>query len=109
MYEVCIIATAGNSDPVPEEYEMLVSASDFVASVLHGDYYPLHTIAAVQINKGSECVYGYVLPDDLREVDAEACSIDMWVEATSNDVSMPEYDDSWEEPYLDDRHAKAYY
>jgi len=94
QYRVCIVASFySNNDPIVYDYDTFLAASDFVASVLHGDYYPLHTVAAVQINEGSECVYSYVLPDDPREVDAEACGIDMWVEAEVAERAMPSWYD----------------
>ena len=84
MYEVCLVAGWGNPEIQPYQYGNMVAASDFVADVLHGNYMPVLSLAAVQINRGSECVYSYMINEDDRANEAEACCIDMWIEAESD-------------------------
>lgn len=81
MYEVCLVAGWSNPEIAPYSYDNMVAASDFVANVLHGNYMPVQSLAAVQISRGSECVYSYMIKEDDRENDAEACTIELWVDA----------------------------
>lgn len=81
MYEVCLVAGWSNPETDPYPFDNMVAASDFVASVLHGNHMPVLSLAAVQINRGSECVYSYAIKEDSRENEAEACTIEMWVDA----------------------------
>lgn len=80
-YTVNLVSAYGNPELSAYEFETLVGATEFVMETLRGFYMPVHALAAVQINRNDVCVYSYVIPDDDREVDAEAYIIECWLEA----------------------------
>lgn len=83
-YTVNLVSAYGNPEIDACEFETFVGASEFAMETLRGDYMPVHTLAAVQINSNEVCVYSYIIPDDDREIDAEAYTIECWLEAEAS-------------------------